>query len=317
MDKKEKMKSKRALTAVAAAFLFFLAFYFLTVNTAKEGKCNVYEANPELSRNIEHIYRLNDRKIEKYGVEEYGLPLTYYGYVDNKFIGYQIAMHNVALKAREYFYDYFETKNKSSLDKAIFLVNYMITSAKLKKNDILLLENDFYWPPYELSPPWSGAIVQAGFVKSLMLAYKATGDKAYLNIAELALNAFEHSIEECGITYLREDKGESYYWYPEYAKENPPFVLNGFITSLIWIKEYYDETKSEKAKRIYERGLKSLIHFLPYYSAGNWSYYDAEKRRANLHYHKLHIEQMKALYNITKNKIFLDYAEKWEKGLKR
>lgn len=303
--------------AILMLLLIFSALYML--NGGKKGKCDVYESDSELSRNIEHVYRLNDRRIDKYGVAEHDIPLTYYGYIDNKFIGYQIAMHNVALKSREYFYDYFETKNKSYLNKALFLVNFMISSAKPRKNNILLLENNFYWPPYDLSPPWSGAIVQAGFIKSLMLAYKATGDEAYLKIAEFALNAFEHGIDECGIVYLREGrKKEKYYWYPEYAGNSPPFVLNGFITSLIWIKEYYDETKSEKAKRIYERGLKSLIHFLPEYSTeDNWSYYDAEKRRANLHYHKLHIEQMKALYNMTGEKIFLSYAEKWEKAMKK
>lgn len=312
------MKNSRALLFILLIFFSSLATYLFITNLMDGGKkCDVYEGDAELSYDMDNIYRLTDRKIEKYGVGEYTIPLTYYGYVDNDFLGYQLAMHNIALKSRGYFYDYFETKNRSSLNKALFLVNFMISSAKLKRNNILLLENNFYWPPYDLEPPWSGAIVQAGFVKSLLLAYKATGNEAYLNIAERALNAFEHSFENCGIAYIREDNGEEYYWYPEYASKKPPFVLNGFITSIVWIKEYYNETGSEKAKRIYERGLASLIHFLPEYSTDDgWSYYDAEKRRANLHYHRLHIEQMKSLYNITKNRIFMKYAEKWEKGLK-
>jgi len=276
----------------------------------KEEKCSAVKPDEALMAKFYEAYQ--GKKNAKYAVGEYPLPLTYYGSVDNLFLGYQIAMHNVALKSREHFYSYFETKNKSELEKALLFTDFMVFSASWRKNGIIVLENNFYWPPYKIDKPWSGAIVQGGFIKSLMLAYKATGREEYLEIAERALNAFRYELNDCGLLVMRRDKGKAYHWYPEYAVEEPPFVLNGFITSLVWIKEYYEETKSENAKEIYEKGLEALVHFLPEYDAGdNWSYYDAQNKRASVSYHKLHIEQMKALYSFTNNTIFKDYAEKW------
>jgi len=47
---------------------------------------------------------------------------------------------------------------------------------------------------------------------------------------------------------------------------------------------------------------------------GYWSLYhigDGMKNPATIPYHKLHIEQLKAMYDITGQKIFQEYADKW------
>ena len=252
--------------------------------------------------------------ISKYEVIEAQIPVTYYGTVDGVYLGYQIAPHNVALKARESFYSYRKTRNESELKYALFLTEYLISTATLQKNgSFIIWQYSFEWPPYNISREWTGSLAQAGSLKVFLLAYQATGDKRYLEFAEKALAAFEVEVSQEGLLVLRNN---NFYWYPEYAIESPPFVLNGFITTLLWIKEYHDTTGNMAAKKLYDEGMQSLIHYLPDYDMGNWSYYDALGHRASEHYHRMHVEQMLSLYKLTGERIFLEYHERWKKGLR-
>lgn len=237
-------------------------------------------------------------KREKYSTENELIPVTYYGEVEGKYIGYQIPVHQVAREARESFYS-------GKIDRALFLVEYII-SQEDEVEGSFVWKNYFEFPTYGLKKGWSGSLIQAGVIKALILAHKYTKDERYLHYARKALKAFELPVEKGGLLVRRGDC----YWYPEYAKENPPFVLNEFITSLIWIHEYYKYTGDEEALEIFQKGVDCLIRYLPEYDAGNLSYYDSEGR-INAKYHELHVKQMAWMYEITGKDIFLRYHEKW------
>ena len=250
------------------------------------------------------IYVFNPKKYAV--VEENGIPLTYYG----EELGFRLAYHNVALKAREYFYQYLRTGDEYYKKKALFLTDFLISRAE-SIDGAFIWRNPFPWKQYELKENWSGSLMQAGILKTLLLAYKTTGNKTYLSYADKALRAFDIEVYRGGLKIYREGR----VWYPEYAKEDPPYVLNGFITTLLWLKEYYLETNSTLAKKLYEEGLESLKYFLPKYDAEGWSYYDAVGNLANKKYHKLHVELMLMLYKETGDKLFLKYYERWRSSL--
>ncbi len=247
------------------------------------------------------------QKLKKYSLVDSEIPEIYYGTVDGIHLGYQAAPHGIAQAAREAFYDYEKTGNRENLSRALFLVDYLLNTS-VDKGDYLIWEYSFPWPPYNLERGWRGSLCQAGILKALMLAYKHTGEEKYRDAAEKTLKAFSVPVERGGLLELR----EGYYWYPEYVKEEPPYVLNGFVTTLIWLREYSEYFNSSEAERLYQEGLKTLIKFLPYYDAGNGhSYYDAMGNRANQHYHKMHIWQLGVMYNLTGEEIFKEYRELW------
>ncbi|MFQ5800118.1 MAG: D-glucuronyl C5-epimerase family protein [Candidatus Hydrothermarchaeales archaeon] len=253
----------------------------------------------------------------RFTVEMKELPLTYYGYVDGIYLGHQVVPHNVAAAARKAFYSYQENKDEKALERGLFLTEYLISTSTMRgDNDFVVWENNFVWPPYNLSKGWIGALSQAGCIKALMLAYDATGGEKYKEFADMAVTAFEVDVSEGGLMVTRKDTTGAYMWYPEYARPDPPYVLNGFITSVVWLGEYYTATGDEKAKALYEEGLKSIQHFLPAYeyNAG-WSYYDAVSNKADSHYHELHIKQMATLYELTGDEIFKEYQERWSSGV--
>lgn len=249
-------------------------------------------------------------KVKKYSLVEGEIPLIYYGTVDGVYLGYQPAPHGIAQAAREAFYAYEKTGSEENLSRALFLVDYLLNTS-VDKGDYLIWEYPFPWPSYDLEKGWRGSLCQAGILKALMLAYKHTGEERYRVASEKALKAFSVPVDKGGLLKLR----DGYYWYPEYVKESPPYVLNGFITTLLWLKEYADYFNSSEAEKLYQRGVEALIKFLPEYDAGGWSYYDALGNKANRHYHKMHVWQMQVMYNLTGEEIFQEYHDRWLRSL--
>ncbi|GCC10326.1 hypothetical protein IPdc08_00349 [archaeon] len=247
------------------------------------------------------IYLFNTKKYTI--VEEGGIPLTYYG----KKLGLRLAYHNVDLKAREYFYRYLKTGDVSYKKKGLFLTDFLISRAE-NINGAVIWKNPFPWKVYGIKENWSGSLMQAGIMKTMLLAYEVTGNKTYLDYGNKALNAFNIEVSNGGLKVYRKGR----VWYPEYTKKNPPYVLNGFITSLLWIRGYYLETNNTLAENLYENGMQSLKYFLPEYNAKNWSYYDALGNLASRKYMTLQVEQMMWLYRITGDNLFYKYYRKWK-----
>jgi hypothetical protein len=257
----------------------------------------------------------NSVKHKKYEVIDEEIPLIYYGTIDGVYLGYQVAPHIVAERARLAFYDYMKTGNETQLERALFLTDYIISNGTQKDDgSIMVWEYGFDWPVYNLSKGWIGSLEQGGILKILMLAYQNTGDEKYLEYGDMALRAFTVEKEKGGLKYYRTDDGVSYAWYPEYARDTPPYVLNGFATSLIWIKEYHIGTGNPLALEIFDSGVKSAAHFLPTYDFDGWSYYDAEGHRSSDKYHKIHIYQMDTLHKMTGDPIFKEYLLKWNQS---
>lgn len=304
------MKRFEIILFLILSVLIFIFGYFVGLS------------QPLYSENIVVQYFKNPKP---FSVENVNIPVTYYGTINGKYIGYQITPHNVNDEARKSFYKYFELKDKNPkeaekyLKRGLFLTEYLISQADEEKVEVngknitfIVWRYNFEFPLYNLSKGWRGALCQAGCLKTLYLAYEVTGDKRYLNYANLALNAFKVPVEKGGLLKIRYYKNNSYYWFPEYASENPPYVLNGFITATLWIGEFGNKTGKVDALYLYKEGLKSIKTFLPMYDAGDWSYYDALGHRCNKHYEHLHKLQMLWLYNKTKDEIYLKYYKKWK-----
>lgn len=252
---------------------------------------------------------------KKYSVIDSDIPLTYYGKIDGVEIGYQIAPHNVAMKSLEAFYKYHDTGEESYKRRGLYLADWLLANAIYKGGGTFVVwEYNYPWPPYNLKSGWTGSLNQATIIKALSFAYLYSKDLKYIEMINKSLNAFEVDVKNGGLRITREDEGIDYVWYPEYAKENPPYVLNGFITVLIRLREYYLITTDKKAEKLYLEGLESLVHYLPDYDAGEKkSYYDALGNIANNHYHEMHVAQLCSLYEYTKNPVFKEYKEKWER----
>lgn len=90
-------------------------------------------------------------------------------------------------------------------------------------------------------------------------------------------------------------------------------ILNGSIFALYGLYDYCKEYHDMSLFEVYIDDLKAL---LPRYRLSYWSYYDLKGTVASRFYHRLHIDMMEVLYQLTEEQMFLEYARKWEKGLR-
>ena len=142
----------------------------------------------------------------------------------------------------------------------------------------------------------------------LLRAYKETENDGYFVRANKAIDYMLVPIDKGGTArYLNGDL----YLY-EYT--NKECVLNGWIFSLFGLYELtLVNDEDNRYSEALQTTLVTLKRNLKKYDTGFWSMYDLGALIASPFYHHLHIAQMQAMYDLTKEKCFKSYADKWAK----
>lgn len=121
-------------------------------------------------------------------------------------------------------------------------------------------------------------------------------------------------MNEGGVRYTDSDG----VWYEEIADEGAVSgkVLNGFLSALMSLYEYSFGTNNSQGYALFLEGTNTLSTNLYRYDTGSWSYYDLlHYASAPLNYHKRHIKQLKIIYELTDDKTFLKYGDKFQSYL--
>lgn len=160
--------------------------------------------------------------------------------------------------------------------------------------------------PFENSEHPYSSMAQGEGISMLIRAHIATKNDKYMLSAERAKDFMLKPISDGGVTEYR---GNDVFLY-EYTYS--PLVLNGWIFSLWGLYDFYQYTKNEKVQVILNATLSSLKKKLPEFDTGYWSKYEDGKRMCSPFYHRLHIAQLRVMYDLFDAQIFRDYADKWE-----
>jgi hypothetical protein len=133
-------------------------------------------------------------------------------------------------------------------------------------------------------------------------------------LGEKALDVFEVDWRKGGVLYVDNETGD--YEYLEYPCGVEPWrVLNGFMSSLESLYAFHKAANSTRAKILFDRGVLTLEKSVGEYDTQGISWYDIQRHSCSVKYHKMHIEQLNRLYNITEKETFRHYAEKWNRQL--
>ena len=195
--------------------------------------------------------------------------------------------------------------------------NKFMIQANWLKNNCTIKNGGAFWyfnypdARYNIQPPWCSAMAQGEAVSVLCRAFKLTNNEEYLKSADSALKAFFINVKDGGvINYF-----ENIILYEEFPAGEVTGVLNGFIFSLFGLYDLILINKNANAIELFNNGITAVKNLLPYYDLGYWSRYDLFRypleNPASFTYHSLHVEQLKALYILTGEKIFNDYSGKW------
>lgn len=151
-----------------------------------------------------------------------------------------------------------------------------------------------------------GSMCQGEGASLLLRAYKATGEKQYLERAQKAIDFMLKPLAQGGTTkYEGEDV-----LFCEFT--NKPIVLNGWIFSLYGLYDLTLVDRDEKYKKALDKAVKSLGKHLEDFDNGYWSMYDLKGKITSPFYHNLHIAQLEALYLTFGDSTFKEMREQFE-----
>lgn len=219
---------------------------------------------------------------------------------NGKFTYFPVAIFQYALGC----YDlYLRTKEESYIRKFIQCVEWTLTH----QDDGGRWNNFSHYCP---KTPY-GAMAQGEAASVLVRAYVYTKEQKYLDAAKKAIDFMLLPLNEGGTTkYEGEDA-----FLMEYTFKN--VVMNGFIFSWWGLYDYVVATHDGgKYKQALDNTMKSLVKILPKFKCGYWSMYSLDRLIASPFYHNLHIAQMQAMYQLTGEQIFDDYAKRWTRQQK-
>jgi heparosan-N-sulfate-glucuronate 5-epimerase len=165
-----------------------------------------------------------------------------------------------------------------------------------------------------LKSPWYSGLAQGQGISLLLRAHAETRDSRYLDAADNAFQSFLKPVADGGVTFT-DECGDI--WFEEYIVSPPTHILNGFIWTVWGIYDYLLATESQLARSLFARSTQTLRNNLHRYDAGFWSLYEESGTRlpmlASPFYHRLHIVQLRVLHRLTREEIFAQYADRWEK----
>ena len=165
---------------------------------------------------------------------------------------------------------------------------------------------------YDVGPRWISAMTQGEAASLLMRVYVASGDQLFAEAALLALRPLGIPQAAGG---LRTKFGGGFF-LEEYPTDPPSHVLNGGIFAL-W--GYYDVAlglADADARREFDEGVDTLAKNIHHWDTGVWTRYDLYPflitNLASPFYHRLHIDQLRAMQLIAPRPEFVAAVERFE-----
>jgi len=166
---------------------------------------------------------------------------------------------------------------------------------------------------------WYSAMGQGQAMSLLSRVYKYTDEQKYLDAALKAVKVFNIPSNKNGVLAMLFGK---YPWYEEYPVTPSLFVLNGFLYSLFGLYDLYNTAsvnEYEESKQLFQQGMETLEVALPLFDNGHGTFYDLRHvsipghppNRARWQYHRVHLEQLDSLYQITKNQAINKTLHRW------
>lgn len=169
-------------------------------------------------------------------------------------------------------------------------------------------QNDGSWVTFSYENPEHpySSMAQGEGISMLIRAHIVTGKEQYMSAVRKAKDFMLKPISDGGAT---DYQGDDVYLY---ECTHDPLILNGWIFSLWGLYDYIKYIDDDRVKVVLNSTLKSLKKKLPEFDIKYWSKYEDGKRICSPFYHKLHIAQLRVMYDLFGDEIYKEYADKWE-----
>jgi len=212
---------------------------------------------------------------------------------------------------------FLDNNNNTRLKKFITVSDWLVENLEPNRYGISVWHHNFDFEYCEkLKSPWYSGLAQGMGLSVLLRAYNETSDNKYLDAHNLAWESFTKDINQGGVIYI-DSIGNK--WIEEYIVSSPTHILNGFIWALWGVYDTWKVLGTNDAKELFKECLNTIEYNLLQYDTNYWSLYELSGTHIPMvsspFYHKLHIVQLRILYQLTNKSIFIDTANKWEEYL--
>jgi len=163
--------------------------------------------------------------------------------------------------------------------------------------------------------PWISSISQALGISALIRAAATTGLAKYADVAQAAVELMAAPMDQGGTAVEWPDGTVS---YEESAARPPTSILNGHLFSLFALCDAARWFGSDRYAQLRDRGFEFLQRRLPKYDLGFWSCYSLRRGRtatpdvASVHYHGVHVAQLRAAAGIMNDRQYAAWADRFE-----
>jgi len=243
-------------------------------------------------------------------LDDSGIPLLdYHGIVGLQYNPIAIAQYGLGN------YNLFlQTRAADRLGRFQLAADWLVSNLEENTQGVWVWNHYFDWEYREtLLSPWYSALSQGQGISCLVRAHHEMGAESYLSAANKAFESFLVPIDQGGVTY---QDLSGCIWLEEAIVTPPTHILNGFIWALWGIFDYYIYTADDRAKVLFDEGVKTLVTHLADYDTGYWSLYEISGTRmlmlASHFYHQLHIVQLDIMHRITEIGEFKNFRDRWE-----
>jgi hypothetical protein len=161
------------------------------------------------------------------------------------------------------------------------------------------LPHDFAYPAEGMRRPWFNAMTQGLALSFFIRLYQTTGDPLHLRAARAVFRSFE-AIGRGHRRWVAYVDGDRYLWLEHYPSLQADHVLNAHLHAIFGLYEYWQETRSRSARHILEGAITTMRDRLgDFRRPGRVSLYCLHHREVILHYHVIHVWQIRLLGRIT------------------
>jgi heparosan-N-sulfate-glucuronate 5-epimerase len=152
------------------------------------------------------------------------------------------------------------------------------------------------------------AMTQGEAISVMVRAHSLTNDPAYETGCRRAMGLMRKPVQDGGVCWY--EAGQVF--LEEFPGPQRDTVLNGWIFALFGVYDFLLRFSDQEVQTLYEITCASLIRSVPEFDAGFWSYYSSgSKRMASPFYHELHLSQLQAIQQITREPSMRLRLEAW------
>ncbi len=281
------------------------------------------EINPRATASrLGEYYMLFREKADYTGYyDAAGIPmLDYHGAIGLQYNPIAIAQWGLANCNR-----FSETGDLARWQKVLKSADWLSENLEQNSHQLWVWNHHFDWDYRDrLKAPWYSGLAQGQGISLLLRAHAHAGlqgysdNEKYQRAAAKAFVALTRPIAEGGVLFEDDQKN---LWIEEYLVDPPTHILNGFMWALWGVFDYWLARTDATAKRVFERGIETLLHNMAGFDTGYWSLYEQSgaeqsgtrlKMLASPFYHRLHSVQLRVMSKLTGDARFAEVAERWE-----